>query len=958
MNSLPLKTLFKSIILIAISVLFQQTVHSQIDFEVLNGDAQICLGDSTLLRIDANVDSVNWSPTSGVSMPMSLSTFVSPSMSTTYFATLYAGEQTQVVRFQVDIISAPVLGNDVVVCSNGGMLMYDLSTLAFPGDYSLSSAANFTIVETSPNVFSVNINGVNPGTYTLTATNPDCNQSDEITVTVAPGDAAVLDLQESDITICQGTEVDLSVATTPGQSYEWFANGTPVSSSNQLTDTPTVTTTYVIAASGGSCLIPATDSITVTVNNDPAISLPEMVDGCENDILQLGNNIAQAGTTYSWEPTENILDPTAINAELLVIEDGTYILTANNGCEIKDTIEVNLIDNDLDIPMDTLFLCKGGSIVIPWTTNPQNDDVTWTTLDGAPLFNVPSPFEVSPDDVVTYIGTVENNGCTFSDTITIQVDSLPGNLEIAYSEYNMAPAPICVGDTVQILTIPIYDNVFYPDLTFQWFSGGTVGAPGQDNEFLTPDSLPQVIFIAEETRIYSRINENGACLDTSHVEVPVVPILEVDVTPLDPVCPNSTLTITGEAFDPINMMDVPADEVNWEWMVDSGTIDPAEGMGENTPTVMVGSSAVNIMLTATYEGCPVMEQFQLPVFSTPALGFPETLVCPGDMVQLNSGFVGPNYVFEWSSTNNDLGTQVNSSNPQVTINTTTTYSVTVTNGDCDPVMDEVTIMVFDAAAGNLGTSTETVCDGDSFMASIPSDYNGGPNPEYTWKVNGVEVQAGLDFSSSFSENTQIVACVSNDCMDNQVVRTINVAVVNTPNSDIEVKTEPNGENLYGEGGMIELCVQNPVNGVEYTWGSDLGAEFSNLNSVSTLYTVPDSENGSDVIYLTADDNGCVSTSSFPLSIDDASVELPNIFTPGLQENRVFKLRVNGIVDIIDLVIYDRWGNKVYDNDNAEQEWDGNINGEPAPSEVYIYTVTYQIPGQDPKTESKDLTLLR
>ena len=54
----------------------------------------------------------------------------------------------------------------------------------------------------------------------------------------------------------------------------------------------------------------------------------------------------------------------------------------------------------------------------------------------------------------------------------------------------------------------------------------------------------------------------------------------------------------------------------------------------------------------------------------------------------------------------------------------------------------------------------------------------------------------------------------------------------------------------------------------------------------------------------------------------------------------------------------RWGNKVYDNDNPEQEWDGTINGNPAPSEVYIYTVTYLIPGNSPVTASRDLTLLR
>jgi len=51
---------------------------------------------------------------------------------------------------------------------------------------------------------------------------------------------------------------------------------------------------------------------------------------------------------------------------------------------------------------------------------------------------------------------------------------------------------------------------------------------------------------------------------------------------------------------------VDPEEVEWEWMVSSGTVDPAEGMGENTPTVSVGTTDVQVMVTATYLGCPAM----------------------------------------------------------------------------------------------------------------------------------------------------------------------------------------------------------------------------------------------------------------------------------------------------------------------------------------------------------------
>lgn len=112
--------------------------------------------------------------------------------------------------------------------------------------------------------------------------------------------------------------------------------------------------------------------------------------------------------------------------------------------------------------------------------------------------------------------------------------------------------------------------------------------------------------------------------------------------------------------------------------------------------------------------------------------------------------------------------------------------------------------------------------------------------------------------------------------------------------------------------------------------------------------------------------GCDTIITIDLFFEDATlclaeeieVALPNIFTPGLTINNIFRIRAPDSVEIIDLKIFDRWGNLIYDNDNSEQEWDGTIDGNPAPSDVYIYTVTYIVPGQNPIRKSSDLTLLR
>jgi len=956
MNSFRLSFFSKSILPFIFVTFFSQLAFSQIDFEILNGDATICAGDSTLLSIDATVDSIKWSPTQDLSMPEALTTFVSPSVSTTYFATLYFNGLTQVVPLEVNIISEATLGNDVTVCSNMGMLMYDFTDLPFPGDYTMNNSNGFAIAENPDNVFNVNINNTPAGTYDLIVSNMACNQADTIQVTVVDGVAAELDFTEEDRSICLGEMVDLRVPAVFGQTYIWTANGVSLSTTNSVTNTPTETTTYVITSLGASCSVPTQDSVTITVNNDPSISLPETINGCENDTIQLGNNIAQAGTTYSWSPTENIIDPSVVNAQLFVEESGTYILTANNGCEIMDTIEVVFIENDIEL-QDTIFVCLGDEATIPFTTNPPNDQVTWTTIDGDPLMNVPTPFTVTPDDVISYIATVENMGCTFTDTVTLQVDSLPMGLELTFIEFNDAPAPICVGDTVQI-TSTTFNEALFPNIEYQWLVDDQI--LGNASDVLTPDSLFNVIFTARQTDIYGRIATNGACIDTVEVEVPVVPILEVSFGPLDQVCPNTDVEVVGIATDPINGEIVDPEEVEWEWMVSSGTVDPAEGMGENTPTVSVGTTDVQVMVTATYLGCPAMGDTTISVAPTPALGFPNTSICIGDEVVLNEGDVGTNQ-YQWESTANDLAGQENDPAPVVNPLVTTTYSVTVTNFtsagvECESIMDEVTINVFDSAE-SLENIVAGGCQGDDLILSIPDNVNLGPNPVITWTPqSGGETLQGLSVTVSPLVQDEIyIIGLTNTCesIDNygQAIVTAN------PVPQVSIDVEPEAaNNEYGEGQMLALIADPVIPNAVYTWSSSMGASFNPNPSPSTVYTVP--AGTQDSITVSADLLGCTNSNSLDLTIVEAEVVFPNIFTPGQTQNATFSIRVTGLVEIIDLVIFDRWGNKVYDNDNIEQEWDGSINGEPAPSEVYIYTVTYQIPGQEPVVESRDLTLLR
>ncbi|WP_044216228.1 T9SS C-terminal target domain-containing protein, partial [Phaeodactylibacter xiamenensis] len=60
-----------------------------------------------------------------------------------------------------------------------------------------------------------------------------------------------------------------------------------------------------------------------------------------------------------------------------------------------------------------------------------------------------------------------------------------------------------------------------------------------------------------------------------------------------------------------------------------------------------------------------------------------------------------------------------------------------------------------------------------------------------------------------------------------------------------------------------------------------------------------------------------------------------------------------------LRIYNRWGNLVYETSDAALPWDGEQDGEPAPTEVYFYLMQYQVERQEAvQTLQGDVTLVR
>jgi len=105
--------------------------------------------------------------------------------------------------------------------------------------------------------------------------------------------------------------------------------------------------------------------------------------------------------------------------------------------------------------------------------------------------------------------------------------------------------------------------------------------------------------------------------------------------------------------------------------------------------------------------------------------------------------------------------------------------------------------------------------------------------------------------------------------------------------------------------------------------------------------------------------GCPDTTCQPVSalVTDA-VDVPNAFTPLSNDinNKVF-VKGFGITNL-QFIIWNRWGQKVFETNDVNIGWDGKFKGVVQPMDAYAYTLSVQFSDGKKVTKKGDITLIR
>ena len=607
---------------------------------------------------------------------------VTPAASGTYTVTVTAASGCTLTAQTTVTVNT----NPVTASSNGPLCSGQTLNLTSGGGtgYSWSGPNSFASSTQNPSIA-----GATPaasGTYTVTVTTTDgCISTAQTTVAVISNPIATA---SSNSPLCAGQTLNLT--SDGGTSYSWSGpNGFTSSAQNPSIAgaTPAVSGAYTVTVTAtGGCT--STAQTTVTVNSNPIATASSNSPLCAGQTLNLTSG---GGTGYSWSGpnsfTSSTQNPSIAGA--IPAASGVYIVTvtATGDCISTAQTTVTVNSNPIATASSNSPLCAGQTLNL---TSGGGTDYSW---NGPNSFTSstqnPSIAGATPAASGTYIVTISDaNGCSGTDDIVITVNSIPpANAGIDQI--------ICAGQSAILNASGGY--------TYAWSPATGLSNANIANPMATP---------ASTTTYTVTVSDMSGCTGTDAAAVIVNPVPTFTYTA------DSVLCYSGSS-GAINIL------------VSGGTTPYTYAW---TPNVSTDSIANNIP-AGTYQ-IAISDINGCDTVTTITIGEPPqlTLSTSGNVTICNdqsttisataTGGVG-SYTFTWD---NGLGI---GSSFSVDPTTTTTYIVSVTDGNACSVTNSLTVMISPPIFVNVIANPVSVCyGGTAVLTATLSGGNG--NYIYTW----------------------------------------------------------------------------------------------------------------------------------------------------------------------------------------------------------------------------------
>ena len=141
--------------------------------------------------------------------------------------------------------------------------------------------------------------------------------------------------------------------------------------------------------------------------------------------------------------------------------------------------------------------------------------------------------------------------------------------------------------------------------------------------------------------------------------------------------------------------------------------------------------------------------------------------------------------------------------------------------------------------------------------------------------------------------------------------------------------------IYGDTSQLNLFFSPGV--TSFQWTPD-----STISATDIINPVAYPKQTNEYYVQLTDSNGCRKSDSVIVFVvhtpcKEATIYVPNAFTPNADENNILFVRGYGVNNLV-FSVYDRWGQKVFETRDQSRGWNGTFNGKKLDSAVFGYYV--------------------
>jgi len=674
----------------------------------------------------------------------------------------------------------------------------------------------------------------------------------------------------------------------------------------------------------GNSACPITISKIIQLNLLENLPIQEKLDICRGESIALNPIAAFPDYTYTWTPALGINDPKSVNPIATPNQSTVFQLnyTDSTGlCTITKEINLKVRDTLPSLTGDFEMACNGRTVqIIPDVTALINYDFGDGNLlmDSSSIINHTYQSEGVYEVVLSY---ADENICQDSTSLEI---TLPLKNLVPNFDWNVEA---CENNVAALELIDLSKTSYGRITNWDWELSNGDAATEREPLFQITENEPLTALLV------LTLDNDKACQDSISMAIPRL-LVENPITDSIIACLGNTVALNPDFNESYTY--------NWTPDLDlSATNIP-------NPNLQINTNQTYYVQIANEYDCVIMDS----VFTAPA---PEILIdileipviCDTMEVVLLAESEQTDQLF-WQGENGDtLGFD-----PELLVNIDHAQSFTATFTDVYDCQQAATVFV-DFKPVLLEYATEqAICQNETKTLLI-NNLAPSSNLKFDW-IPKLDIISGAETIAPEvqpEEPTTFSFIAANEA---GCETTGKIFVDILPLPEVTAIAEP--ETIF-EGELSQLSVtSSPTYIYDWTPSTSLDNPTIATPIASPIITT-------DYVVIVTDENACQNTATVTVNLREGICDFPYIFVPsGFTpnsdgENDLLFVRGN-FIDELTFMIYNRWGDKVFETTNQTIGWDGSSNGKALPSGVFGYYLNATCKNGETYQRQGNVTLIR